>query len=120
MVLAARNRARTSVRIRRLQTTCRETTCHAPEEVEALKGSMKATGGNPSAPRRPVPVRGKPFQNTSTRWSLGAARRDTGATVKFEGRSASRPIFATHCVPLTDLVDDNCREWGCAHSIDNA
>src|SRR5262249_30274696 len=98
MALAARNRARTSVRVRRLQTTCRETTCHAPEEVEALKGSMKATGGNPSAPRRPVPVRGKPFQTLAPegRRSTGPARQDTGATVKFEGRSASRPIFATH------------------------
>jgi hypothetical protein len=28
-------------------------TCHAPEEVEALKGSMKVV------PRGPVPVRGK-------------------------------------------------------------
>jgi hypothetical protein len=32
------------------QTTRRETTCRAPEEVEALKGSMKGTGGNPSVP----------------------------------------------------------------------
>jgi hypothetical protein len=38
--LAARNRTRTSVGVRRPQTTCRETACGASEEVEALKGPL--------------------------------------------------------------------------------
>jgi hypothetical protein len=55
MALADLNRARTSVRVCRLQTTCREKACRAPEEVEALKGSMKRSPDwlkmkNPDAP----------------------------------------------------------------------
>src|SRR5262245_27556877 len=51
MAWAARNWARTSVRVRGPETTCRETNCHAPKEIEALNGSMKATGGQVFAPR---------------------------------------------------------------------
>src|SRR4030095_16304699 len=96
MALAAHNRARTSVRVRGPQTTCRETTCHAPEEVEALKGSMKV------APRGPVPVRGKdqPLQTLAPERSPGTHRPRSAGYRRYCKicRSVGTPSYFCHAL----------------------